>query len=218
MRVTLMAKDQVEAALSEFVKAFNAGERPNPREFIERVAEEDQRELEVLIELAIVESPPRVWDPKAFENSKLAASAEKVYDSFAEFEPAIAWPEALVAWRKRAEVKRSDLVERLAAALSVADKREKVGAYYHELETGTLQPTGVSRRVWEALAPIVDVPAKQILLAVRSWTPTPASPGTAAAFARSVGSPPEIEASAAPAHGAAIERDEVDELFLGEHE
>ena len=44
--------------------------------------------------------------------------------------------------RDRAGLKRSTLVERLAAALGVSDRQDKVAGYYHEMEQGLLPAAG----------------------------------------------------------------------------
>ncbi len=54
--------------------------------------------------------------------------------------------------RERAQVKRAELVERLAEALGRRPSEEKVASYYHEMEQGSLDSEGVSRAVLEALA------------------------------------------------------------------
>ena len=48
--------------------------------------------------------------------------------------------------RAKAQLKRSDLVARLAAALGAQDKQAKVGSYYHEMERGLLPSEGVERQ------------------------------------------------------------------------
>src|SRR5262245_62130388 len=66
------------------------------------------------------------------------------------------WPGLLPELRSRARINREELVLRLASALGVAGREEKVAYYYNQMEHGGLWPSGVSDRVLEALAGIVD--------------------------------------------------------------
>ena len=76
-------------------------------------------------------------------------------------------------------------VDRLAAALGVENKREKVAGYYHEMEQGLLPAAGVSDRVLEALGRIIGETAHALRDAGRALTPSgEGPPTTAAAFAR----------------------------------
>ena len=118
--------------------------------------------------------------------------------------------------RDRAGLKRSALVDRLAAALGVEDRREKVAGYYHEMEQGLLPAAGVSDRVLEALGRIVGETAQALRDAGRALTPSgegPAAP--AAAFARRAYAEPAGAPSPGTQPPPAGEWDEVDELFRG---
>ena len=121
--------------------------------------------------------------------------------------------------RDRAGLKRSELVERLAAALGVSDRQDKVAGYYHQMEQGLLPAQGVSDRVLEALGQIVGETAQALReagRALRSFRtkdprprPRPRSPDAPtpnrAAPRRTRRRPRRLQA----------EWDEVDELFRG---
>ena len=58
--------------------------------------------------------------------------------------------------RKQRGLTRDVVVDRLLGLLGLKEERRaKVRRYYHELETGLLEPRGVDRRVWEALADVL---------------------------------------------------------------
>ena len=58
----------------------------------------------------------------------------------------------LLLLRKRRKLRRDAVIAALMTALQLDPaKREKVAGYYHELETGLLDPEGVDRTVWAAL-------------------------------------------------------------------
>ena len=75
---------------------------------------------------------------------------------------------------------------RLAAALGVGDRKDKVAGYYHEMEQGLLPARGVSDRVLDALGRIVGETAQSLRDAGRALAPSGEGPAAApaAAFAR----------------------------------
>jgi hypothetical protein len=126
------------------------------------------------------------------------------------------WVTVLPRARNDAQLPRETLVARLAQALGVAGREQKVATYYHRMETGRLASEGVSSRVLEALSQIVGVPVERLRAAGQALLPEPpASPGTV--FARTAGAPPPAMAapSSAPAAAGGAQWDEVDELFRG---
>ena len=119
--------------------------------------------------------------------------------------------------RDRAGLKRSALVERLAAALGVSDRQDKVAGYYHEMEQGLLPARGVSDRVLDALAAIFGETAQSLRDAGQALVPSGEGPAAAPAAALPGGPTPSRRP---PASGEAhptteAEWDEVDELFRG---
>ena len=50
----------------------------------------------------------------------------------------------------------------LAGLLGLQGKEAKIHPYYHQMETGTIEPQGVSRRVLEALASVFKVDVREI--------------------------------------------------------
>lgn len=218
----------VERLLREFIAGHSAGESPDPRDFVEQTQGAARRELTALIDAYLVRAPRRRWDPAAFRQSGAAAVAEGLGRSLAG--AAGTWPALLPRLRARARLRRSELVERLAAALGADDRREKVGAYYHEMEQGLLPAAGVSARVLDALAGILGESADSLRAAGAALRQGPGRAGDAPAFARTVaaepmsgpgaaeadaGAPPELPRSPAKAVPPAGEWDEVDRLFRG---
>ena len=200
--------------LEEFRARFEAGDDPDPRELLERVEGERRQELHSLIDNYLMTAPRRSWDPVAYEASPAKAAVDRVYESLEGVSGT--WPELLPALRNRARIKRSELVQRLADALGVGDRAERVGDYYNRMEHGRLPAEGVSGRVIEALAGIVGASAEAIREAGAATGET-AGPDVLYArktmlhdadfAAEEVASP---AASSLPPDG-----DEVDELFTG---
>jgi hypothetical protein len=204
----------VERLLDEYVAEHRAGGRADPREFVSRAAPAERRELAALIDAYVARAPRGQFDEASFRGS----SAERTVD---ELERAIAgraglWPALLPRLRDRAGLKRIELVERLASALGVSDRADRVAGYYHEMEQGLLPAQGVSERVLEAIGQIVGESADALREAGRALTPPGEGQGAApAVFARRV----YAELAETPAPGAAPPAapgwDEVDELFRG---
>lgn len=204
----------VDRLLAEYIAEHRAGGEADPGEYLSRVSALERLELAALIDAYLARAPRQPFDEAGFRGS----SAERTVD---ELERAIAgraglWPALLPRLRDRAGLKRSELVERLAAALGVSDRRDKVAGYYHEMEQGLLPAQGVSDRVLAALGELVGQTAQGLREAGQALTP----PGegraiTTAAFARRA----SAESAATPPPGAQppveAEWDEVDELFRG---
>jgi hypothetical protein len=204
----------VERLLADYIAEHSAGGEADPREYLSRASPSDQRELAALIDAYLARAPRQEFDEATFRGS----SAERTVD---ELERAIAgqaglWPALLPRLRDRAGLKRSELIERLAAALGVSDRKDKVAGYYHEMEQGLLPAQGVSDRVLDALGQLIGETRTALREAGRALTPPSEGRLAApAAFARRASAEP----AEAPAPGAqqppAAEGDEVDELFRG---
>lgn len=205
----------VDRLLAEYIEEHRSGGDADPRAYLARASPQTRSELAALIDAFLVRAPRRPLDDQGFRGS----TAERTVD---ELHRAIAgqsglWPAVLPELRDRAGVKRSDLVERLAGLLGVANRTDKVARYYHEMEQGLLPSQGVSNRVLEALSQIVGESTQALRDAGRSLGAPPlGEPVTGqAAFARRAA---YAEAAAAPPAATSAgdeEWDEADELFQG---
>jgi hypothetical protein len=205
----------VARLMAEYVAEHRAGGDADPRDYLSRASPAQRTELAALIDAYLVRAPRQGFDQAMFRGS----SAERTVD---ELERAITgqaglWPALLPRLRDRAGLKRSQLVERLAAALGVSGREDKVARYYHEMEQGRLPAQGVSDGVLEALGQLVGETAQALRQAGRGLTP----PGRGAAEAptpafarRAYTEPRAAEPSVAPPPTQA-QWDEVDELFRG---
>jgi hypothetical protein len=200
--------------MTDYIAEHHAGGQADPREYLSRASPAERPALAALIDAYLARVPRQEFDDASFRGS----SAERTVD---ELERVLAskaglWPALLPRLRDRAGLKRSELVDRLAAALGIADRRDKVAVYYHEMEQGLLPARGVSDRVLGALGKLVGESAEALREAGRGIAP----PGgghaaTPAAFARRAHgeSAGMVSPGAPPAEKA--EWDEVDELFRG---
>lgn len=204
----------VDRLLAEYVAEHRAGGEADPHEYLSRASTSQRTELAALMDAYLARAPRHQFDEADFRGS----SAERTVD---ELERAIGgqaglWPALLPRLRDRAGLKRSELVERLAAALGVSDRKDKVGGYYHEMEQGLLPARGVSDRVLDALAELVGETAQRLREAGRALAPSGDGPAAApAAFARRAYAEPAGASSPGVQPRGEGEWDEVDELFRG---
>jgi hypothetical protein len=202
--------------LEEYIAAHSRDQEADPRQWLDRVPEGGERDkLAALIDAYLARAPMRQWDAAAFRDSGLAGFAEGVNQGF--YSEAGAWPAVLPRLRERARLKRSVLVERLAAALGAQDKQAKVGSYYHGMEHGLLPSEGVSDKVLEALGSILGQSGEALRRAGRAvGTGRGGASAEAPAFARVASAKASADeplvAGAPPSEG---EWDEVDRLFRG---
>jgi hypothetical protein len=204
----------VDRLLADYIAEHRAGGGADPREYLARASPGHRSELAALIDTYLAHAPRRPFDEAAFRGSR----AERTVD---ELERALAgeaglWPALLPRLRDRVGLKRSELVDRLAAALGVSDRKDKVGHYYHEMEHGLLPAQGVSDRVLGALGELVGETAQALRDAGQALTPPgEGRPAATVAFARRAWAEP----AGAPPPSAQLppeaEWDEVDELFRG---
>ncbi len=156
----------VDQLLSDYITEHRSGGEADPVRYLEQLEGTDREELAALIDAYLQRTPAAEWDPEAYAGS----SAERTTEALAKALSGHAglWPVVLPSLRERAKVKRAELVERLAEALGVGERREKVASYYHEMEQGSLDSEGVSPSVLEALAGIVGSSAESLKQAGRN--------------------------------------------------
>lgn len=201
--------------LAEYIAEHRAGGEADPSGYLSRVSPTQRTELAALIDAYLANAPRQTFVEAAFRGS----SAERTVD---ELERAIAgqaglWPAVLPRLRDRAGLRRSTLVDRLAAALGFKNRQGKVASYYHEMEQGLLPAEGVSDRVLEALGQIVGETAQALREAGRALAPPSQGPPAAPAPAFTRRAYAEAAGAATPGAQPAEEGewDEVDQLFRG---
>ncbi|HKJ35783.1 MAG TPA: hypothetical protein VKA36_04380, partial [Solirubrobacterales bacterium] len=159
----------LQALIEEFRAAYEAGQSPDLRAFLERASPGDRQTLAAELDSYLMTAPRRAWDAAAYAESPARRAVERAWDSLeTSAEPL---PELLPTLRTRAQLKRRELVQRLAETLGVAGREAKVGDYYHELEQGRLPMEGVSSRVFEALGEILGTSAERLRAAGAAMRP-----------------------------------------------
>lgn len=205
----------VDRLYHDYVAEHRAGGEADPLAYLGRLEGNDRAELAALIDGYLTRVPRRAFDAEEFASSPAASAVNAIATSM-EGQAGL-WPDLLPRLRERAQLKRSDLVSRLAQALGAPDRETKVARYYHEMEHGLLPARGVSQKVLEALGAIVGESADRLRDAGDALGSV-AEPGQGGVvFARTaladsvVGSLPP-PATASPAQDPP---DEIDALFTG---
>jgi hypothetical protein len=206
-----------ERILSEFIDAWNAGRRPELEDYLAQ-AEEDERE-ELISDIAsfLAFAPTPAYSEDALQ--AIRAEAEGLTVQRTGVLPAL-----LASLRARLGLSTGEVAGELIVALGLPrDGELKTARYVEQLENGDLDPTRVSRRVFDALGSLFRVSRDDLEGAadLTGWIPRPAAAPAAAPVFRA---DEEVVAEAAPhidlladalATPGRRGHDEVDELFLG---
>ena len=204
-----------EQVLSEFIDAWNAGERPDVDDYIARVPAEEQDALGEELTTFLTFAP----SPEYSDDALSAIRAEIAKATTAVSERGLLGS-LLARLRERVGLSTADVAGELVGELGLRfDQVTKTASYLEELETGSLEPTRVSWRVFEALGKLFRVPAGDLEGAAdrSAWSAAPAAAPMFRAdedAAARVGKHLDALADALAAPGGEA-RDEVDDLFLG---
>jgi hypothetical protein len=210
-----------EQVLSEFIDAWNAGNRPEVDDYIARVPEDEQAELadELLAFLTLVPTPG--YSDEALAAIRAEPVVAETLGAGAESGGVLA---ALVAQlRERSGMSTADVAGELVDELGLrTEQAPKTARYLERLEQARLEPSRISRKVFEALGRLFRVPSAELEDAADygGWSGMPVAQAAAPVFradesaAASAARHLEVLADALAAPGGEP-RDEVDDLFLG---
>jgi Helix-turn-helix domain len=201
--------------LSDFIDAWNAGRRPDFDEHLERAAEADRERLAADITAFVAFAPTPDYDDAAL--AAIRAEPVVAAGAAAATAPGGLWPALLPRLRERAALSTAQLAAGLVGALGLpSDRESKTRGYLERLETGELEPRGLSGRLLDAMARLLGVPRDEL-----EGAGAFGAPAAAPALFRAEGPAAETtradldviaDALAAP---SGAQWDEVDELFLG---
>jgi hypothetical protein len=183
--------ETVFTLFDEYAARFARGERPDPRDYVARAGARAD-ELAELIDGFLARTVPPQPDEEARDLARAWVGGEP----------------PLVALRVRRGLRRSAVVDALVQRLGLdPQKREKVRAYYHRLESGLLDPAGVDQSVFGVLIELLGFRALEL---VRWRIP----PQEELAYMRLPTDAVLAQEAAQPAAEPA-EPDEIDRLFIG---
>jgi hypothetical protein len=185
--------EQIAQLFAEYADAYARGERPRAEEYLARAGGHAD-ELAGLLERFVQAVPARNPDVETIALTEAWLTGEP----------------PLVNLRASQGVRVDEVVDALVERLGLDPaKRAKVKRYYQRLEGGLLEPSRVSRKVWDVLTGVVGPRSEE--LAAWHVRPVAAEPVYLRA-AEPVAAPPQI---AGPGDEAP---DEIDLLFLGEEQ
>ena len=139
-----------EQILSEFIDAWNAGQRPRVGEYLARVASDERDALADAISVWLATAPA----PELGEAARAEVRASPVVAQVLADEGA--WPAVLPQLRSRAGLSVRDVAAWLAERFSLRDA-DRTEAYVEQMERGELGPDRVSRRLLDALGGLLGV-------------------------------------------------------------
>lgn len=143
-----------EQLLAEFREHWAAGRRPQVEEFLSRAGTDDQAELRRLIEAFVTNAPRPELSDETLDQIGRQPAVQQLVSSLAG-ESGL-WPSVLPRLRREARLTRDQVVTGLVAGLGLpAAATEKTKQYLHGMETGALEPQGVSGRVLDSLAAVL---------------------------------------------------------------
>lgn len=199
----------VDRLHTQYIERYLSGGDTDPSDLLDELAGEQREELSELIDAFLVDAPPRPWDQARFKGSSAETAVNELIAG------GTLWPVVLPGLRERLQIKRRELANQLAEALGQSREREKVERYYHQMETGQLDPEGVTDQVLEALGKILGRSAETLRRMGEGLGP-PSGEGEALAYTRlTIGNAEEASGMASPGLPADEDWNEVDELFRG---
>lgn len=203
----------------EFKSEFNRVGYADPGPFLMRAADDDRTMLSALIDAYLEAAPPASSDEATYAASaakRLVSALEQVAG-----ESSGLWPRALPLLRKRAHLRRQDVVARLTTDLGLEGAEDLVKAAFHEMESGILDSESVQPPVLEALGRMLGESAETLRSLGRRLGPPRPAVGATVAFARgdesvfhSLAAAGGQERQTADPKRGQLER-RVDELFRG---
>lgn len=199
----------VDELLERFQAELRRTGEADPRTYLSQVQGAERAELAALLDVTLEHAP----DPP-FDAARFAAWRESAHGkaAIARVARATGREKSLAELRNAAEIPRSKLVAGLVQALGLGEGEPAVRRRYHQLESGQLEPTGVSARVWSALGELLGHSAETVRAAAGAAGPAAGAAG--AVFARTAATADAASAPPAPASQEPHDP-EVDALFLG---
>lgn len=212
----MAAPDPINTAFDEYVAAYNRGEG-DPTPFLERFQGAERRELEILVDTFLEDAPRVAFDPDGSRDQQAEAVAAAVMSRIGGASGGLS--RLVRKLREQRQLKSADVIGELAVAFDANEhEREKIDAYYHSLEWGSLPASGLSDRLLDSLATVLETSRERLREAGQALGPARAS-ATGPVFARMVEDAdleqaPEVPTMKSPG-SPAEPPDRIDQLFTG---
>lgn len=208
---------QIRQRYAMYVAQFRRGEG-DPGPVMAGLDQESRRILGLKIEAFLETGPvpdPETMNPDDPQIRKVAAELVPRLDGRTG-----GLSRLLARQREKLEISQAGMVEALAKELEASKpEEEKIDAYYHDLEWGTLPAAGLADQLLDALARILKTTSKSLREAGGSLGPARAS-STGPVYARMVEEDGAAYDLAVPSSSASQSRqatppDRIDRLFTG---
>lgn len=138
--------------LGQFIEAWNAGERPDLRDYLARAPEGERDRLAELVRTWLELAPTPSYGEGALAAIASEPALASALDALEAEQPAVG--EQVARLRERAGMAVTDLAQRLARLFELDDDQRAAG-YLDRLERGELDSARLSRRLLAGLAAIL---------------------------------------------------------------
>ena len=145
----------VEDLLSQYIAEHRSSGDADPSAYLAKVTGTDRAELAAHIDRYLAEAPRPRFDAEAFARFRGDPGRQAIVERILE-------DTTLEALRKQAGISKARVAETLAQSLGLVGRELRVKARYHDIEIGTVDPTWVRPRVWDALARILGETAEHL--------------------------------------------------------
>jgi hypothetical protein len=208
----------IDKTLSEFVDAWNAGERPLVDDFLARVGKGERDELAEQIGVWLMVAPTPRYSGAALEDVAREPALVRALEAIEDERGALAFE--LPRLRKLAGISVSDLAGRVVESFGLGKgSRERAVEYLEGVETGEVSGEGLSRRLLDVIGDAVGATGERLAEAASI---KPSMRTADALFYRKTGEAAgwiaedlSVLADAAFAPAPEGEPDELDKLFYG---
>ena len=179
----------IEQLFDEWAASYSRGESPDPLQYLERAGVHAD-DLSTLMDGFL----------------RLAPRHEPAEETLVLARAWVSGASPLVALRASRGIRRDEVVEAVMSEFKLAPERKtKVKRYYHELESGLLDPAGLDSRLADLIARMLRSTRDAIL----AWRPRPLTPAPAFRASKN-----QFALEALAPQAAEGAQDEVDALFL----
>jgi transcriptional regulator with XRE-family HTH domain len=154
-----MSPDQV---LSDFIDAWNAGERPRVREYLARVPDGPAREeLADQLTIWLETAPTPAYSDTTRAQIRSEPAVQRVLAAVGD--DAGLWPQVLPQLRARAGLSVGQLAARIVERFGLGRGSEgRTADYLERMERGELEPSRVSKRLLDALGDLLGASGRTL--------------------------------------------------------
>lgn len=198
---------------SEFIDAWNAGERPDVDDYLRRAPEAEREELASELMSFMSFAPSPAYSEQTLSEIRAEPVVAATLDAATERSGLL--PALLRRARERLGLSTEQLAGELVSTLGLGEERRpKTASYLERWERGELASARVSQRVFDGLARCLSISSRDLVAAADAGGPAASTVFRADAAAPAAAPMLNVLADAIETPSAA-RSDEIDDLFLG---